>query len=108
MIQKVFGVRDAKALAFLQPFFSSQVGTAVRAFDEECNKESSPFYKWPGDYNLYELGDFDDQTGELIACSPIKLLGVASDFKRASTPTSAVVDGVLREAVSVNGKEKIG
>lgn len=113
MIQKVFGIRDCKTLAFLQPFFSPQVGSAIRAFDDEVNKESSPFHKHPADYNLYELADFDDQSGEFIACVPIKLLGVGSDFLRLgeSHPTSAVSSNIrLAEAVKgvENGAEKVG
>ena len=75
MIQKVFGVRDTKALAFLQPFFSASTGAAVRAFGDAVNEGNSPLSKHPEDYLLYEIGDFDDQTGELIACNPLKMLG---------------------------------
>lgn len=80
MIQKVFGVRDCKAEAFLQPFFSIQNGSAIRAFSDECVKPGSPFNSHPGDYILYELGSFDDNSGMFVAVSPIKLLGCGSDF----------------------------
>lgn len=81
MIQKVFGVRDTKALAFLQPFFSVSVPAAVRAFGDAINENpNSPLGKHPEDYILYELGDFDDNSGELIACIPMKMLGVGKDF----------------------------
>lgn len=81
MIQKVFGVRDTKALAFLQPFFSASVGAAVRAFGDAVNEGNSPLAKHPEDYLLYELADFDDQSGEFISCTPIKMLGCGRDFK---------------------------
>lgn len=81
MIQKVFGVRDAKALAFLQPFFSASTGAAVRAFADAVNEDSkSPLAKHPEDYILYELASFDDNTGEFIPCEVLKMLGCASDF----------------------------
>ena len=37
MIQKVFAVRDGKAEAFLQPFYSVNAGSATRAFDDTIN-----------------------------------------------------------------------
>lgn len=80
MIQKVFGVRDTKAQAFLQPFFSNSVGAAVRAFGDAVNDGQSPLSKHPGDYMLYELADFNDGVGEFVCCVPIKMLGCGADF----------------------------
>lgn len=80
MILKVFACRDMKAQAFLQPFFSPTIGSAVRAFGDACGETGSPFNKHPGDYVLYEIGSFDDSTAALVAISPVKLLGSASDY----------------------------
>lgn len=80
MILKVFAVRDMKAEAFLQPFFSPSIGSAVRAFSDAVNDEKCPFSKHPGDYVLYEIGDYLDSTAEMCPLKVIKLLGVASDF----------------------------
>lgn len=63
MILKVFTVRDDKAGAFMQPFFSPTMGTAERSFMDACKGEG-PFAKYPHDYNLYYLCDYDDQTGK--------------------------------------------
>lgn len=104
MIQKLFGIRDGKTQAFLQPFFSPQPGSAIRAFDDECNNEKSPFNRHPGDYVLYELADFDDNTGEIVSLVPIKALGHAIDFVR---PTSAV-SSIIRPEEVTNGSEKVG
>lgn len=82
MIQKVFGVRDTKALAFLQPYFSNSTGAAVRAFSDEVNNTDgrSMIQKHPEDFVLYELGEFDDNTGAFVSHSPIKMLGCGADF----------------------------
>lgn len=81
MIQKVFGVRDGKAMAFLQPFFSASVGAAVRAFSDAVNEDGkSPLTKHPEDYILYELATFDDNSGEFFSTVPIKMLGAGVDF----------------------------
>lgn len=80
MTLKVFAVRDMKALAFLQPFFSNATGAALRAFGDACEDDKSPFNKHPEDYVLYEIGSYDDCTAELVALSPVHMMATASDF----------------------------
>lgn len=106
MIQKVFGVRDAKALAFLQPFFSVSVGAAVRAFSDAVNEDvKSPLGKHPEDYVLYELASFDDNTGEFVCTNPIKMLGCGSDFKTAVVSAGLSPKDFVE---SVVGKQRVG
>ena len=73
-------VRDMKAEAFLQPFFSPNQGTALRAFDDACQKSDSPFYVHPNDFVLYEIGEYTDETGLLKALNPVKMFACAADF----------------------------
>lgn len=80
MVQKVFAVRDSKAQAFLQPFFSVSTGAAVRAFGDAVNEGNSPLAKHPEDYLLFELGEFDDNTGEFSRVGVNKMLGCGADF----------------------------
>lgn len=79
MIHLVYSVRDLKAEAYLQPFFSTNNGTACRSFMESVQKPESPFYKHPADFCLFHLGTFDDVSGKL---EPAMLtnLGLASDY----------------------------
>lgn len=111
MIQKVFGVRDTKAMAFLQPFFSASTGAAMRAFDDAVNEDGkSMLAKHPEDYVLYELADYDDSTGEFKNCVPIKMLGCGADFRKEVNPKLSknefrnVLAGVAAGADVENGK----
>lgn len=72
MIFKVFAIRDMKAEAFLPPYFSPTVGIAIRSFTDAVNSPEGPFGKYPDDFTLFEVGQFDDGTGVLEAVSPIK------------------------------------
>ena len=81
MIQKMFAIRDSKAQAFLQPFFSSANGAALRALGDAVADGKSPLALHPEDYMLYEVASFDDSTAEIIPVNPIKLLACAADFK---------------------------
>ena len=62
MILNVFAVRDMKAEAFLQPFYSNSIGSAMRAFGDAVNDTSCPFNKHSEDYILYEIASYDDST----------------------------------------------
>lgn len=67
MTLSVFSVYDKKAEAFMQPFTYAAVGQAVRAFSDTVNDPKSAFYRHPADYDLYQLGTFDDGSGELTS-----------------------------------------
>lgn len=80
MTLKVFAVRDMKAMAFLQPFYSPSVGSALRAFGDAVNDKSCPFNKHPGDYVLYEIGTYDDNSAGLFPLETIKMFACGSDL----------------------------
>lgn len=63
MIRKVFAIRDQKAAIFNQPFFKLTHGEAERDFTTLVNDSQSTINKYPDDFDLYHLGDYDDQTG---------------------------------------------
>lgn len=60
---KVFTVRDSKVEAYLQPFFMRSYGEAERAFRTVMNNPEHQMSKHPEDFSLYEIGDYDDNTG---------------------------------------------
>lgn len=80
MIIKAFAVYDLKALNFGVPFFMSSVGGAVRAFADLSNDPQSTVAKHPEDFQLFEIGEYDDSLGSLKDLHPSRLLGQASDF----------------------------
>ncbi len=63
MIQQRFSIFDSKAEAFITPFYSQTVGTAIRSFEQAANDTASDFHKFAGDYTLFHLGAFDNSTG---------------------------------------------
>lgn len=101
MTLKVFAVRDMKALAFLQPFFSNSTGSALRAFGDAVADKNCPFSKHPEDYVLYEIGTYDDNSAELTSVSPVKMMACATDFVAVVPPTPT--ESLIREAVTAGG-----
>lgn len=63
MLKFVFAVRDRASVSFLDPFLCVTKGQAERYFADAMNDSQTPLNKHPEDYDLYELGTFDDGTG---------------------------------------------
>lgn len=78
-IQTIVAVRDRAVDAFSRPFFVPSVGAAVRSFRDEVNNPESPMNKHPEDYDLYELGAFDDESGDLRSLDKPRMVAIGKD-----------------------------
>lgn len=92
MILKMFGVFDLKGKAYMQPFFSGTAGCAMRAFGDAVKDGKSPISAHPEDYQLFELGNFDDNSGVVVAVSPVKVLCSALDYVEEVPPAKKGCD----------------
>lgn len=63
---KIYAVYDKKAMVYAPPFFVNTAIEAVRAFGELVSDGRSTVAKYPSDFALYWLGDFDDCSGSFI------------------------------------------
>lgn len=89
---KIFAAFDAKVKTFANPFCVAHAGQALRSWEEHVNDGQSMPSKYPEDFALYELGEFDDQTGEISTSKPHNH-GLATAFKKqpqAELPMKAV------------------
>lgn len=82
MLIKVFAVYDSKAEAYMQPFFMQSRGAAIRAFDSTVNNPETQFYKYPTDFTLFEIGEYDELHGKLIPSKTPISCGLALEFKK--------------------------
>lgn len=62
---KIYSIRDSKGEVYNTPFFQKTHGEAERNFRQLVSDEKSLVSKYPLDFNLYYLGDYDDQTGKI-------------------------------------------
>lgn len=85
MKKTVSAVKDAALDAYLQPLYTTTSGEAVRAFTKEVNNPDSPINDTPSDYDLYELGTYDPQTGQHDNHETPQRLVRAKDVKRETT-----------------------
>jgi len=65
MILKIFTIKDSKAEIYMQPFFQKTIGEAERSFTTLAQDQKSTVSMYPEDYDLYYLGEMDDQTGKI-------------------------------------------
>lgn len=81
MILQVFAVRDKAVDAFMPPFYARSKGEAIRSFSAAVGDGKHQFHNNRGDYELYQIGEFDDNSGVLTSeCSRvISALEVAID-----------------------------
>lgn len=63
MVLKMFSIRDRKSDVFNTPFFQPTHGAAERAFKTLVRDEKSTVSQYPEDFDLYYLGDYDDNQG---------------------------------------------
>jgi hypothetical protein len=82
MKYQIVTVRDRTADVFGQPFFVARIGQAIRSFSDEVNSTSSDsaIAKHPEDFDLYELGTFDDETASFETFVP-RQVAIGKDLK---------------------------
>ena len=76
----VCSIYDTKAKAYLQPFFTQNAGTGIRAFSDACNDSNSQFFAHPEDYILFHLAYFDDASGSFESLDTPVTLGAATEY----------------------------
>jgi len=78
-------VKDRAAEVFNRPFFVPHRNVAIRDFTDEVNRAAvdNQLNKHPDDFDLYLLGEFNDNTGEFSISTP-QVLVRAKDVVQSS------------------------
>lgn len=82
-IYKVVAIRDRALDAFGRPAFVPTLGAAIRGFADEINNAQGEMSKHPDDYDLYELGAFDDEKGTFTQVEAPRQIAIGKDQVRA-------------------------
>ncbi len=83
MKQVICTVKDRAADAYGRPMFVPSAGVAIRSFSDEINRDNADnqLFNHPDDFDLYELGEFDDNTGLFALHEQPKLLSLGKQVK---------------------------
>ena len=79
----LYSVFDAKVKYFHNPMFMRNKGEAIRSWQEAANDEKSQICRHPNDFDLFEIGEFDDQPAKITMHTTPESIGLAVHFKRA-------------------------
>lgn len=73
---------DSAAKAYTQPFFLHNDGLAIRAFQDNVNSDQETnITKHPDQFTLFKIGEYEDQTGEIVKLDNLKSLGNGLEYK---------------------------
>lgn len=81
---KIVAIRDIKADLWFNPIYVNSLGGAVRSFGDECTKprENNPLAEHPEDYELYELGEWDERKGEFTILPRPSQIAAGSNYRK--------------------------
>ena len=76
-------VFDRAANAYARPMFVPSTGVAIRSFSDEVNRSDpeNQLFNHPDDFDLYDFGEFDDNTGLFDLHQQPKLLSLGKQVK---------------------------
>lgn len=66
MIRRLYHIYDKKAETYRFPNFFDKEGQAIRMFESALRDSKTEIGNYPTDFELYEIGIFEDDTGEFI------------------------------------------
>lgn len=69
---RMYAVRDSAVEAFHMPMFFPTDAAAIRALGDAVNKpqEDNVYYKHPEHFNLYSIGEFNEENGLINSHPP--------------------------------------
>lgn len=84
MTLTAYAVLDSAVKHFHLPFFQQTEASALRSFKALVNDDRSPIFQTPEDYELYEVGTYDGNTGKLSSLDTPKHIAKAILLKKAT------------------------
>lgn len=90
---KVYAIFDAAVGAYMHPMFFQSHGQVIRAWLDACNDVSTSFYKHPADYTLFQIAEYDEESGVLQSLEAKISLGTALELRSRTSGGQVAVTG---------------
>lgn len=87
---KIFAVKDMKAQTFNRPNSANSIPDMVRSFEMAINDGESIMSRFPNDFRLFHLADFNIESGEILPLHTPTDLGSAADFVKVKPAQSSL------------------
>ena len=79
-MKKVYSVYDKKAMFFSSPMVFDYLPQATRVFENEVKNKNSQLNQYPEDFALYQIAEFDETKGTIIALDTPRHICDAMDY----------------------------
>lgn len=84
-ILQIVAMYDSATEAYGRPVFVPSIAAAIRSFGDEINgNKESDVFKHPTDFSLMHIGEYHDDSGEIIPQFPARLAR-AQDLKETTS-----------------------
>lgn len=90
---ELFSVHDSAANRFIDPFPAPTIEFAIRGFKEACLTEGHQFAKFPDDYTLFHVGEFNAELGVIHGLNARKIAIAASFLPGGQTDLVTDIEG---------------
>jgi hypothetical protein len=91
MLLKIYTIRDSKAEVYTTPFYKKTHGEAERDFRSMSNDDKTTINKYPEDFDLYYLGEYNDNTGFIESLeTPQHIVKAVNCLQTSVLPNEAV------------------
>lgn len=91
----MYSIRDAKSEVFNTPFYKGTHGEAERDFRSAVNDEKTQLNRYPEDFDLYYLGEYDNNTGQSVSLDTPQHVIKAIQCVKGSGPTAVQAPEIL-------------
>ncbi len=81
MILKMFSIYDRMSEIYQPPCYFHTVGHALRAFSSLFVNPESNYHIHAADFQVWEIGTFDDQTGIVVRNQKLHLICSGTEIK---------------------------
>lgn len=88
---QMFTVYDSKAETFINPFFMMSKGEAIRGFTTMLNDKETAYGKYPADFTLFHIGEYEVTTGTLYPFNSKENLGNGLQFVKQEFPIPQIL-----------------
>lgn len=80
MVLKMYCLYDRKTEFHHPPLYAHNTGHALRVFGDMFANPQLPFGKHPEDYQVFEVGSFDDQTATVLPVERPHLIAAGTEL----------------------------
>lgn len=79
-MRKIFVIYDEKAKYYTNPMIAQTRGEFFRMIASQSQTDNSTIFKFPEDFVIYEIGEYDEQIGHIVSYDVNEKLGKVSEF----------------------------